>query len=265
MNMARLMWHEDRKYEFGVDHGVYYHPVKPNVYDYGTVWNGLVSVDESSVGGENVAYHFDGIKYLDLVEPRNYEATITAYSAPQPFSYSLGYFPLVPGFILTRQTRTIFGLSYRTFVGDNLDYKIHLVYNILANFTRKGSSTIEETGKAELSSWKIDAVPLVGLKDRPTAHYILDSVRMPSELLTILEDILYGTDNTTARLPTIEELRDLVLLWNPLIIVPQSQTGLAGLVSGTGDLYTTSLEGLNRKLSSGRLVPSPINGLYRLE
>lgn len=265
--MTKLIWNQEgsNRYEFGVDRGVYYHPVGPDVYDYGVVWNGLVSVDETSVGGENVSYHFDGIKYMDKVEPRNYHATITAYSSPDAFSASLGNFPLIPGFILTRQARTLFGLSYRTLFGDDVGYKIHLVYNILASPGKKGSSTTDASGSAELLSWKMDAVPPVGKQYRPTAHFILDSVKMDAAALDAIELILYGTDKTTARLPNIGELRDMVALWNPLIIVPQSVTGLAGLISGVGDLYTTSIEGLHRAPPQTRLAPSPVKGLYRLE
>lgn len=265
--MARLVWHEEgqNKVEYGVDRGVYYSPIAPDVYSYGVVWNGLTEVTESSVGGEIASYHFDGIKYVDTVEPRNYQATITAYSAPDQFATSLGEKHLIPGFILTRQSRTLFGLTYRTFVGQDLGYKIHLVYNALASPLNRQYPTMKRDMSAELLSWKIDAVPPIGSDYRPSAHFILDSVKMGADLLGMIEEIIYGTDDTVARLPSIEELRDLVALWNPLIILPQSTTGLAGLVSGMGDLYTTSMEGINKHIYSGRLVPSSINGLYRLE
>lgn len=265
--MAKLIWHQEGKnrVEYGLDRGVFYSPIDSGRYDYGVVWNGLISVDEVSIGGANTSYYYDGIKYLDVVEPRNYQATLSSYYVPQQFNQTLGEIPVVPGFILTKQKRTLFGLSYRTFVGPDLGYKIHLVYHVMASARDEAYSTVDSSGEPDVRSWVLDAVPPIGVKHKPTAHYILDSLKMNSDALDAIEHIIYGTDKTTARLPTIDELRDLVVLWNPLIIVPQSATGLAGLVSGMGDLYTTSVEGINRAVPQTRLVSSPVNGLYRLE
>lgn len=265
--MAKLSWHEQekRRYEYGVDRGVFYSPVGENRYDYGVVWNGLVSVDENFDGGDVSSYHFDGVKYLDTISPRNYKAALSAYSAPQKFIESLGNKPIVPGFILTRQARTLFGLSYRTFVGPDLGYKIHLVYNLLATQESLSHSTVSDSPTAEVLSWNLDAVPPVGLRYRPSAHFILDSFKMGPDLTETIELIIHGTDKTTARLPTIEELIGLVGLWHPLLIVPQSATGLADLVDGVGDLYSTSTEGFYQAMPQTRLNPTPIEGIYRLE
>jgi hypothetical protein len=265
--MAKLIWHQEgqKRIEYGVDRGVFYSPVQPDVYDNGVVWNGLVNVDESSVGGDSSSYHFDGVKYLDTVEPRNYQATISAYSIPRQLSMALGEAPITPGVILTRQPHIRFGLSYRTFIGDNLGYKIHLVYNILATSSGKSYPTINDSSTAEPFTYQIDATPTIGYNYRPTAHYILDSSKLNPDILIELEKIIYGTNDTTARLPLIGELLDLIQKWAPLLIIPQSLTGLADLTPGVGDLYTTQISGINRALQSTRLKSMPIDGLYRLE
>lgn len=264
--MTKLVWHQDiARYEFGVDRGVFYLPTPTNQYDNGVVWNGLVDVTESSVGGDRSAYYYDGIKYLDIVAPRNYQAQISAYSAPNRFMHSLGEIPLIPGFILTRQARSLFGLSYRTFIGDNVGYKIHLVYHAMASATAEVYSSVGETTDPDLLSWTIDAVPPVGVKHRPTAHYILDSTKTDPNSLEALEQIIYGTDDTTARLPSIEELLGLIALWSPVLIGGQTIPGLAELEPGMGDLYSIPLEGFYKTLPQTRLVRSPVDGLYRLE
>jgi hypothetical protein len=264
--MTKLLWHQEQnRYEFGVDRGVFYSQVDSDKYANGVVWNGLTSVEESPEGGKTASYHFDGNKYLDIVEPRNYSAKLSAYSAPIQASEAIGDKLVVPGFILTRQARIRFGLSYRTFIGEDLGYKIHIVYNILATPKNRDYPTINESVEPSIFTWDINAVPTKSFGYRPSAHYILDSTKIPIEVLQTIESIIYGTDETVPRLPSIGELIDIIIEWNPLLIIPQSLTGLAELVSGSGDLYTTKIDGLNRALPQTRLYKSPIDGLYRLE
>lgn len=260
--MARVVWDQldQKRYEYGVDRGVFYDSA-----GFGVVWNGLLSVDESAVGGANDTYHFDGIKYLDVVSPRNYQALLSAYGTPLQFDAVVGEHSIVPGFILTRQTRERFGLSYRTLIGGTPGYKIHIVYNILASPTKRGSSTMKNSGNAEKLSWKISAVPPVSKTHRPTAHFILDSLQTPPEALSTVEDILYGTDTTPPRIPTPDELKDLVILMSVLYIFPQPATGLSELRPGMGDLSRTQLAGIHRALPQTKLAPTSVSGIYRLE
>lgn len=259
--MARLVWTpEQKKYEFGVDHGVLYPQTGP-----GVVWNGLINVEESFVGGEVDSYYFDGIKYIDKVSPKNYQATVTAFSAPGEFSSCVGDKSVIPGFVLTRQPRTRFSFSYRTQLGDGIGYKIHLVYNAIASNTAKGYSTTKSSISANQYSWKIDATPPWNNTYRPSAHFIIDSTKINPDTLAVIEDILYGTETLSPRLPTIESLLDLIQLWSPLILNVQVVTGLSTLTAGNGDLYKTKVDGINRALPATRLQPSLISGLYRME
>lgn len=258
--MARLVWGDaQRKYEAGVDRGVFYPENSP-----GVVWNGLISVDESAVGGELNSYYFDGIKYIDLVSSKTYQATLSAFWAPEGFSANLGDLAVVPGFVLTRQRRGRFGLAYRTMVNET-DYKIHLVYNAIASFNSRGYSSLTDTVSVNPLVWVIDAVPPLSGTHRPSAHYIFDSTKMDPDALDVLEAILYGTETTPPRMPVLEEILDLLVDWFPLLIVPDSVGGLAELVGGSGDLYRTSTPGLNRALPGTRLYASPTDGLYRME
>jgi hypothetical protein len=259
--MAKLVWGQpdQRRYETGVDHGVLYPDDGP-----GVVWNGLVGVDESFSGGELSSYHFDGVKYLDLVSPKTFQATITAFSAPEEFSRCIGDKSVIPGFVLTRQPKTRFGFSYRTLLDDR-GYKLHLVYNVLASPNGSSSRTLAGSTAPDTRSWKIDAVPPRSDTYRPSAHFVLDSTKMAPDALDILEMMLYGTSEETPRLPSIDELMDIVALWSPLRILSQSLTGLSVLQPATGDLYRTKVDGILRALPNSRLYKSPVNGLYRLE
>ena len=260
--MTRLVWGEeaDRRYESGINNAVLYPSDGP-----GVVWNGIISIEESFVGGEVSSFHFDGVKYLDTVSPKNYQATLTAFSAPEEFAPCVGEKSVIPGFILTRQPRSRFGLSYKTYYGNDLGYKLHIVYNATASPTGNEYSSINSSPEAKTLSWKIDAVPPVASTYRPSAHFVLDSTKAYPEAIEAVETLLYGSTKISPRLPLIEELMDFTTAWSSLIIIPQSVTGLSQLTAGSGDLYRTKVDGINRALPNTRLNPSPTSGFYRME
>lgn len=202
--MARLVWgvHSNKKYETGIDRGVLYPLSGAPV-----AWNGLISLEESVVGGEREAYYFDGRKYMEWSTPRFYQSILSAYSAPIEFLPSLGERSIVPGLILTRQPRTSFGLTYRTLIDEQTGYRIHLIYNAVANMTGRQVSTLTAPGTPPIQNWRIDAIPpRVSGGYYPSAHIILDSTRIDGSVLSGIEDVLYGTVNTNPRMITVNEL-----------------------------------------------------------
>lgn len=200
--MTKLVWGkvDERKYEIGVSHGVFYPEAGP-----GVVWNGLTNVSQSVIGGVRDSFYFDGIKYIDTIKGHDYQATLKAFAAPLEFGPCLGEKELVPGFTLTRQPRSRFGLSYRTRVNED-DYKLHLVYNATVSPNSQQYTSISENASAEVISWKIDAVPNVEAGYAPTAHLILDSTRTPYGLLQLLEQMIYGSDVLEPELPSVAEM-----------------------------------------------------------
>lgn len=259
--MTKLVWGEEnqKRYEAGVDQGVLYPSNGP-----GVAWNGLVSVDETIVGGEVNSYYYDGIKYVDLVSSKNFQAEVSAFYAPEEFAPCVGERSVVPGFVLTRQPRERFGLSYKTGLGGR-GYKLHLVYNALASSSGRTYSSLSDSPSAEPLSWTIDAVPPRSDTFRPSAHYSFDSTKIDPEIMSILEDYLYGTSTSSARLPSLDELLDITELWNSLIIIPDYASGLSELDSGMGDLYKTKVAGIHRALPNTRLKKTLTSGLYRME
>ncbi len=260
--MTRLSWGDPdaRRYETGVDRGVLYPPD-----DAGVVWNGLVNVQQAYTGGDVKSLHYDGIKYLDFVSPRSFQATLTAFSAPEEFSEFVGNRAVSPGFILTNQPRRQFGLSYRTLIDGGPQYLIHIVYNALASPSGRGYSSLAQAPQADTFSWTIDAVPSSSNTHRPSSHYIFDSTKTDPMALSIIEDILYGTDDDDPRLPAFDELVDIVVVGASLIVVPDTVAGLADLIPGEGDLYVTSRPGIHRALPGTRLLETIVDGLYELE
>lgn len=205
--MTKLVWGApgERFFETGVDRGVLF------VDGTGYAWNGLSSVSEKSSGGDLQEYYLDGIKYAQILTAEDYAATIEAYSAPREFSQCDGSFEIYSGLSATQQRRKEFGFSYRTLVGNDisgqdLGYKLHVVYNAIAAPSEKTHSSTSDSVDAQTMSWDVTTVPnqLSGI--RPTAHFVIDSRRASVPDLTELEDLLYGTNVTNPSLPTAAAL-----------------------------------------------------------
>ena len=210
--MAVLTWDQvgERFYETGVDHGVLYIPTA-GVYNSGVAWNGLISVTESPSGAEPSPQYADNIKYLNLLSTEEFGGTIEAYTFPDEFAQCDGTAFPKEGLAVGQQTRKTFGLSYRTKIGNDTDgqdlgYKLHLVYGALAAPSEKAYNTINDSPEAMTFSWEFTTtpVPVSGLK--PTAILTIDSTKVGAAALTSLENALYGTAGTNARLPLPDEV-----------------------------------------------------------
>lgn len=206
--MTRLAWGAvgEHFFETGVDRGVLYVDNNP-----GVPWNGLVSVAESPTGGDISEYYIDGIKYLVKAAGENFEATLEAYTYPDEFGPCEGRVAVSNGLSMTHQKKKSFGLCYRTRVGNDVDgtehgYKIHLVYGITASPTQRTNTSINDQPSVDNFSWKLTTKPPTFVGYKPTAHMIIDSRDAPSDLLTMIENILYGSDDADARLLAVPEL-----------------------------------------------------------
>lgn len=214
--MTRLEWNRvgDRFFETGVDRGVLYPRVGP-----GVAWNGLISVDETTSGGDVESLYFDGVKYLDIVAGEDFEATITAFSAPREFAACDGTKQLSPGLFATQQPRKPFGFSYRTLIGNDLEgtdfgYKLHIVYNCMASPATRSSQTLAEVPNLGTRSWNVHTVPPEASTFKPTAHFVIDSTLVDPYMLENLESYLYGRDGLEPTLLTQDEV--LTILANAI-------------------------------------------------
>lgn len=216
--MTKLMWDRvgERRYETGVDHGVLYIPDGSGDYADGYAWNGLVSVTESPSGAEATPQYADNIKYLNLVGAEEFGATIEAFTYPEEFEQCNGSYEPEPGVAIGQQSRKTFGLCYRTRVGNDLQgtdhgYKLHLIYGALAAPSEKAYTTINDSPEAITFSWELTTSAvgvgeIGGIDYKPTATLTVDSTRVDGGALADLEDILFGTTGTDARLPMPAEV-----------------------------------------------------------
>ena len=205
--MSRLDWDAlgTRFYDAGVDRGVLYVDGQP-----GVVWNGLTSVNENPTGGDPKPYYIDGVKYLNYSAPEEFEATITAFTYPVEFEVCDGSVQPREGMFLTHQRRKSFGFSYRSLIGndqsENFGYKLHIVYNALVSPTNREHGTLKEQSDPSDFSWKVTTKPPAMAGYKRTSHIVLDTRTTDPTIIEAIEDILYGSDEDAARIPTFEEL-----------------------------------------------------------
>ena len=216
--MSKLSWGTagDRFYEAGADRGVLYASG-----EVGVAWNGLISVSEAPSGGEPNPHYIDGFKYVNLAAAEEFVATIEAFSSPNEFAKCDGTAQIHAGLFITQQPRKIFGLCYRTMVGNDLDglgygYKLHLVYNALASPSSRDNQTLSDSANPIILSWGITTNPPPLADNKPTAHLLIDSRYTPEGLMLYLEDILYGSDTSEPYMSSPQEFVDLFASWpNP--------------------------------------------------
>ena len=211
--MTVLTWDKvgERFYETGVDRGVLYIPDEAGVYDDGYAWNGLTAVTESPSGAEASAQYADNIKYLNLVSAEEFGGTIEAFTYPDEFAQCDGTYLASPGVAIGQQSRKMFGLCYRTRVGNDVDgtdhgYKLHLLYGALAAPSEKAYATINDSPEAIAFSWEITTTPVAVSGQKPTAMLTIDSTAVASATLADLEELLYGTEAVDGRLPLPDEV-----------------------------------------------------------
>lgn len=209
--MALLTWDAvaDRLFETGVDRGVLYTPDEDGDYGAGVPWNGLTGVTESPSGGDANAQFADNIKYLNLLSAEEFGGTIEAFTYPDEFAVFDGAVAPHPGVVIGQQNRAVFGLCYRTLVGNPIDgnehgYKLHLVYGAQVSPSEKAYQTVNDSPSPINFSWTFSTTPVPVTGHKPTSLIVVDSTVVSPSDLAALEALLYGTNGspgTPATLP----------------------------------------------------------------
>jgi hypothetical protein len=197
--MTRLVWDDTGKrfFETGIDKAVLYVMDSGGAYPLGVPWNGITAVTESPGGAEASPLYADNIKYLTLMSAETFAATLEAYTYPDAFVECDGSAALHPGLFVAQQTRKQFGLVYRTKLGNDvggqdLGYKLHLIYGCLASPSEKAYASINESPEAITFSWEISTTPVLVTGFTPTSLLIVDSTKSTVNGLAALNDKLFG-------------------------------------------------------------------------
>jgi len=201
-----------KTYESGLDRGVLYLPDGSAV-----PWNGLTAVDEDTEVSLEAIY-YDGVKINDLSNFGEFSASMKALTYPDELIDLEGAIEIRPGFFVGGQKPQLFGLCYRTMVGNDIagesvKYKIHLIYNVTAIPSTKSYSTLTDTISPIEFEWKITAIPEDIPGVRPTAHVVIDSDTTDPWLLEELEQMLYGDNGALAALLPMEDLFNYISEW----------------------------------------------------
>lgn len=211
-----IVWDEsgERFYETGVEKGVLY-PADGTAYPKGVAWNGLINVAEKPSGAEASPLYADNIKYLNLIAGEDFAASIEAYYYPDEFAACDGSAELAPGVTVGQQARKMFGLSYVTKLGNDVDgashgYKIHLLYGCTAAPSEKSYGTVNESPEAITFSWELSTTPVNVPGMKPTACITINSTKVAADKLKTLEEALYGTAQKDAYLPLPSELATML-------------------------------------------------------
>jgi hypothetical protein len=218
--MPELIWGNplDKRYESGLDKGVLYLPDGSAV-----PWNGLISVSEKFKQDSETVY-FDGMKISVIVSSGDFEATLKAASYPKEFDEIQGYANLRKGVKLRDQIPQFFGMSWRTFKGNEAQgpeaaYKVNVAYNLIATPSDREHETKSDDPSLVEMEWELASVPEELPGFRPTAHFIIESDEVDPWLLEEIEKKLYGTFESNPYLPQLSDLLVFMRDWARMTIV----------------------------------------------
>lgn len=218
--MTRLLWDQtgEKLYSTGVDRGVLY-VHNGSAYENGEAWNGLTSFQTSSDGGTASPIYADNMKYLNLIATEDKKGTIKCYTYPDGWDRCNGKKTIagVKGLRISQQSRATFGFSCRTLIGNDTEgtdygYKLYIVYGATASPSEEEYQTVNDNPNAIEFSYEFSTVPVeVGVSGiKPCAIFEILSTDFVTDeekaILEDLEDILYGTADSAARLPSISEV-----------------------------------------------------------
>ena len=215
--MAKLVWDEvgSRFFETGVKNGVLFVQNDEGGYNKGVVWNGLTAVTESPSGAEETPLYADDIKYVVFYSNEEFGATVEAYTYPEEFEQCDGSASLGKGVTVGQQARRSFALVYKTAIGNDiqgqdLGYKLHIIYGAKAAPSEKAYSTVNDSPEAVTFSWEISTVPVNVNGLKPTATVVIDSTKIDGEALAAIEAKLFGSEDEEATLLLPDEIKALL-------------------------------------------------------
>ena len=191
----------DRRSYTGVDRGFIFFETDP-----GVPWKGLTQVEELEDDYRIESYWIDGKKVSQRHIDGDYSAQVTSYD--NPFTSDIF-------------EDRLFGFSFREHyrLDDEDHYRLHLIHGL----SIKPDGVIYNTTSPESDpsgySWSMQSVDVQLTDSLMGSHLILDSALIFEWILRDIEDILYGwLDNTTPRIPGVEEMYAIFATMNLVII-----------------------------------------------
>ena len=207
--MTALVWNVSaaKFFESGLDKGVLY-PLVAGAYPLGHAWEGLMSVTEKPGGAEITDLWANNAKYSQLQAIEIFDGSLEAYTFPYEFLAAEGIIADTTGSSegwLHQQPRGGFGLSYRTFLGDDANgqqnaYKLHCIYGCLLTPSEVARTTINDSPEATTFSWEFKTTPVAATGYSAVSKLTFDSSRITAGDMTLLENQLWGDSGDPALL-----------------------------------------------------------------
>lgn len=230
--MHKISWdyRKTKLYEHGIDRCVLFPMDINGNYLNGVAWNGVLSITESPKGSESRFSYMDNEKYSNIQTIEEYSASLEAYGCPKEFYPCVGITELVSGLVIQQQERTNFGLSYRTFYG-NESYKLHLVYGLSSSHSERQHLSISMSGEPIIQKWTFDSVPIQLLNFDPISSIEIDSERVKKSILDDIEILIYGTNSPTIVEPRLPSPIEILKLTVPIFTVGITNLGYSRIGS----------------------------------
>ena len=212
----RLTWDEvgSHFYKAGVDRCVLY-PMVEDAYQTGVAWSGITDVEYSPTGNEKTILYTGDVRSRVLLNGEEFGGSISAYFYPDEFDRCIGNDTALGGILVGQQERAPFGLCYRTMIGNDtvgngFGYQIHVLYEAYVTSIKDTESTINENLNPTAFNWSFECVPVDFPGYSPVSHLAIDSRKYSQTVMAALEDALWGSDNTSARLLMPEDIYPLI-------------------------------------------------------
>lgn len=200
--MSRLI-HDaagEKYFRTGISKAILF-PVNSDGYAAGVAWNGVVSLDESSEGGNETLLWADNVPYGSISSVDRYKATLEAYMHPDEFYPCTGYVKNEKGLIIGNQRKTRFGIVYREEIANDKVqvgnmYSLHLIYGLVCGQATMTHKTINDSPDVQTMKWDIRSLPIniEGTNYAPTSSIELNSTKISPFSMAVLDAILYGSD-----------------------------------------------------------------------
>lgn len=186
-----------RIFESGIDRGVVYPRNTSGAYPLGVAWEGLISVSEKPGGAEPTDLWANNTKYAQIFSTETFDGSIEAYTYPDEFLPCDGIVEVSAGFNAAQQTRTPFGMSYRTWVGSEAAgqqaaYKLHVIYGATVQPSEVSRSTINDSPEAATFSWEFKTTPTSLTGYQPVSKLVLNMADLSANAVAAVEEALYG-------------------------------------------------------------------------
>ena len=214
--MAELKWDEigTKRFRHGVSKVVLFLYDSTTQKWLGHAWSGVTNVTQSPDGGDAEDYYADNILYASLRGMENLTGSIEAFDYPDEFEPCIGGVELTPGITIKQQPKKVFCLAYREEVGNDMNaeasYDIHVIYNCTANAAELSHDTMEESPNLEPMSFDYDSNPVNVTGHKPTSALVIHSATVPSAKMTLIENKIYGTENSNSELLLPDALLSLI-------------------------------------------------------